>query len=63
MVVFGIETLFSIIMIHHDDDDKEKDVADVPEAPVEEVLDETAEDEDDPLIGPVVEETDDKAWE
>ncbi len=50
-------------MVHHDDDDKEKDLADLPDAAVEEVLDETAEDEDDPLIGSGIEETDEKAWE
>lgn len=51
-------------MARRDDDDKEKEL-DVPEVAVEEVLDETDEEEDDPLIAGITEGLgdDEKAWE
>lgn len=48
-------------MAQHDDDEKDKDL---PEAVAEEVLDETEEDEDEPVTGvsdPLLD--DEKAWE
>jgi len=60
MFVLLEDYIQTIFMAHRKDDDKEKET-ELPEGAVDEVLDETEEDEDEDVLGEMVD--DEKAWE